>query len=119
MTSDDQAWAVEACTLPMVERPARLAEFDDLFATAVRDVATISPTHARMRLAGPAGLAARLRDLTAREAGCCSFFAFTITPEPAVDGEAMTLDIEVPAARAGVLGALAQRAGTVATGATR
>ncbi|MEJ3742572.1 hypothetical protein WEI85_04655 [Actinomycetes bacterium KLBMP 9797] len=110
MTNDDQAWVVEACTLPTAERPLRLAEFDDLFATAVRSVDTLAPTHTRMRLAGPAGLAARARDLTAREAECCSFLTFTITPEPAVNGEAMTLDIEVPAAYVDVLHALAARA---------
>jgi DNA-binding transcriptional MerR regulator len=102
---------VDACTLPTAERPLRLAEFDDLFATAVRDVATLSPTHARMRLTGPTGLEARIRDLTARETECCSFFTFTVTPSPAVDGEVMTLDIEVPPEYADVLGALAGRAG--------
>ena len=35
-------------------------------ATAVRSVETLSPTHPRMRLAGLAGLAATVRDLTAR-----------------------------------------------------
>jgi hypothetical protein len=114
-----------ACTLPTIERPLRLAEFDELFASAARDVQTIDQTHARIRLTGSAGLAGRVRDLTARETECCSFFTFTITPEPAHDsngdgdGEAMALDIEVPAAHAEVLAALAQRASTVATGANR
>ena len=118
MTSDDQAWVVEACTLPTAERPTRLAEFDELFATAVHDVQALSPTHARMRLAGPAGLEARVRELTAREAECCSFFTFSITPEHRVDSEAMVLDIEVPPPHADVLGSLVQRASTVSTGAT-
>jgi hypothetical protein len=112
------ALAPPACTLPSVDRPLRLAEFDDLFANAVRSVETLGRTRARMRLAGPAGLAARVRDLAAREFECCSFFAFTITPEPAVDGEAMVLDIQVPAAHADVLGVLAQRAIAVSSGAT-
>jgi hypothetical protein len=107
----------DACTLPTVDRPLRLAEFDDLFATAVRQVETLGPTHARMRLTGPAGLDATVRDLTARETECCSFFAFTVTPQPATgDGEALTLDIEVPAQYADVLASLAQRASTVSTG---
>ncbi|HEU4424565.1 MAG TPA: hypothetical protein VFR67_18725 [Pilimelia sp.] len=118
MTSNDQAWVVEACSLPTAERPLRLAEFDDLFATAVRGVEMLNTTRARMRLAGPAGLAARVRDLTARETECCSFFTFTISPEPAVDGEELVLDIAVPLAHADVLGSLAQRASTVSTGAT-
>jgi hypothetical protein len=108
----------DACTLPTAERPVRLAEFDALFATAVRQVDAIGPTHARLRLTGPAGLAAQVRDLTARETGCCSFFTFTTTPEPAADGEAVVLDIEVPAAHADVLASLTQRASAVSAGAT-
>jgi hypothetical protein len=99
----------DACTLPTAERPLRLAEFDDLFATALRRVDPVSATHARMHLTGPAGLAARVRDLAARETECCSFFTFTTTGEPATDGEAVVLDIEVPAAYAGVLTSLSRR----------
>ncbi|MEU4422444.1 hypothetical protein AB0F81_17590 [Actinoplanes sp. NPDC024001] len=108
----------DACTLPTAQRPMRLAEFDELFATAVRAVEQIDTTHARLHLTGPAGLAARVRDLTARETECCSFFAFTTTPRPATDGEAVVLDIEVPAAHAAVLASLAQRASAVAAGPT-
>lgn len=108
----------EVCTLPTADRPLRLAEFDELFATAVRWVAPVSATHSRMHLTGPAGLAARVRDLAARETGCCSFFAFTTTGEPAADGEAVVLDIEVPAAHANVLASLTQRASAVSAGAT-
>ncbi|WP_238018176.1 hypothetical protein KZZ52_35635 [Dactylosporangium sp. AC04546] len=98
----------DACTLPTAARPLRLAEFDALFTTAVRDVETVSPTHARMRMAGPAGLEAAVRDLAARETECCSFFTFTVTPQP--EGDALVLDVEVPAAYTGVLAALAGRA---------
>lgn len=108
----------DACTLPTAERPLRLAEFDDLFATAVRDVEPIGATRARMRLTGPPGLEAAVRDLTARETGCCSFFTFTVTAEPATDGEALTLDVEVPPQYADVLAALAGRAATVSVGRT-
>jgi hypothetical protein len=104
-----------ACTLPTAEQPSRLAEFDELFTADVRHVEAVNPTHARMRLAGPAGLTARVEDLTARETECCSFFTFTITPEPAGDGEAMVLDIEVPPAHADVLKALTERASTMST----
>jgi hypothetical protein len=118
MTSDDQAWAVAACTLPTAERPLRLAEFDDLFATKVHGVERLDPTHTRMRLTGPAGLAVRVRDLTARESECCSFFTFTTTPGPASDGEAVVLDIEVPPAHADVLASLTERASAVSAGPT-
>jgi hypothetical protein len=43
-----------------------------------------------------------VRDLTAREAECCSFFTFTLTP----DGETLILDIEVPDSHADVLASL-------------
>jgi hypothetical protein len=89
----------DACTLPTAERPLRLAEFDTLF-TFVRDVRSLSPTHARLHLTGDPGLADRVRDLTARETQCCSFFRFTVTPLP---GDAITLDIEVPQRYADVL----------------
>jgi hypothetical protein len=93
----------DACTLPTAERPLRLAEFDDLFATAVRRVEPIDATHARWHLTGPAGLADRVRDLTARETECCSFFTFTISGD-------VIVDVEVPPAYADVLAALTQRA---------
>ncbi|SHN13969.1 hypothetical protein [Cryptosporangium aurantiacum] len=108
----------DACTLPAAEHPGRLAEFDDLFATALRRVEPVSATHARLHLTGPAGLAATVRDLAARESACCSFFTFVITPQPATDGEGVLVDVEVPAAHADVLASLAQRAGAVSAGAT-
>ena len=106
----------DACTLPTAERPLRLAEFDDLFTTAVREIEQLHATHARLHLTGPAGLIARVRDLTAREAACCSFLSFTITPQQAADGEAAVLDVEVPAAYVEVLASLAQRAAAVSAG---
>lgn len=95
----------DACTMPTAERPLRLDEFDDLFATAVRTVERRG-TDVRMHLTGARGLADRVRDLTARESSCCSFFTF------AVDGtdEDLTLDISVPPARREILDALADRA---------
>ncbi|MFF5217676.1 hypothetical protein [Micromonospora sp. NPDC000442] len=100
----------DACTLPTVEQPLRLAEFDNLFATAVRQVETLNPSHARMQLTGPTGLEATVRDLTARETQCCSFFAFTLTPGPTDDGEALTLDVAVPVQYADVLDSLVRSA---------
>jgi hypothetical protein len=100
----------DACTLPTAERPLRLAAFEELFATAVREVDHVDATHARLHLNGPAGLTKRVRDLAAREAECCSFFTFTVTPQSATAGEAVVLEIEVPAAYAEVLASLAQHA---------
>jgi hypothetical protein len=107
----------DACTLPTVERPLRLAEFDTLFATAVRGVEPVAADQVRMSLVGPVGLADTVRDLTARETECCSFFTFTITAHPTADGEALTLDIGVPATHTAVLASLAERAKTVSAGA--
>ena len=108
--TDALAWLPDACTLPTAGRPLRLAEFDDLFAAAVRRVESVTATRARLHLSGPAGLTSAVHDLTARETECCSFFRFTVTAAPATDGEALTLDIEVPARYADVLDALTTRA---------
>ncbi|HET6530015.1 MAG TPA: hypothetical protein VFH03_05295 [Actinoplanes sp.] len=113
MTTSDLAWVPDACSLPTAERRLRLADFDELFATAVRRVEPVTPTHARLHLTGGTGLATTVRDLTARETECCSFFQFTATPGTATDGEALTLDIEVPAQFTGVLAALTTRASSV------
>jgi len=101
---------MDECTLPSAERPLRLAEFDALFAAAVRRVETLGPTHARLHLTGPAGLEATVRDLIARETECCSFFAFTTTASSFAAVDHLTLVIEVPAAYAEVLAALVERA---------
>jgi hypothetical protein len=95
----------DACTMPTAERPLRLAEFDALFAAAVRSVERRG-NDIRMRLAGEDGLAEQVRDLTERETSCCSFFTFAIG---GTDDE-LTLDISVPPARQEILDALAERA---------
>lgn len=100
----------DACTLPTAEQPFRLAEYQDLFTTAVCGIEAVTDTHLRLRLSGPAGLEATVRDLTVRESECCSFFGFSITPSPASDGDAVILDIEVPRQYVSVLAALAQQA---------
>jgi len=108
----------EFCTLPTAERPFRVAEFDDLFATHLRRAERVDPQTLDLTLDPESR--ATVEDLTARETECCSFFTFTITPEPAgnSDGEAMVLDIEVPPAHTDVLSTLAQRASTISAGAT-
>jgi hypothetical protein len=105
--SVDQGWAPQACTLPTGQRPLRLAEFDALFATAVRQVVRLDATTVRLTLAGPAGLEAAVRDLTERESRCCSFFTFTVTAELA---GSVVLDVAVPTAHVDVLDALTTRA---------
>lgn len=95
----------DACTMPTAERPLRLAEFDDLFATAVRAVERRG-TDVRLHLVGAAGLVDRIQDLTARESSCCLFFTFAID---GTDAD-LTLDISVPPARQEILDALVARA---------
>jgi hypothetical protein len=95
----DLAWVPDACTLPTAQRPLRLAEFDDLFATSVTSSDRLAPGHLRLTLGGD--------DHADRENDCCSFFTFTITsPRPG----SVVFDIEVPAAHIDVLDALANRA---------
>jgi hypothetical protein len=107
--------AVDACTLPTADQPLRVAEFDDLFATALRAIERPdAAARARLVLAGGDGLAERVQRLADAETVCCSFFTFTLTPlaTDKVDDAGRTvlaLDIEVPVARADVLAALVQR----------
>ena len=105
MTTESTPSVPAACTLPVPERPIRLAEWDALFATAVRRERH-TPRHARLTLPGAAGRAAQIRDLAARETDCCSFFAFEVTE--AADGT-VALDIRVPAAQVAVLDSLLER----------
>lgn len=98
---------VDACTLPTVEQPVRVAEFDALFAETLAHVQQDSAVGARFVLTGGAALVERAQGLADRESGCCSFFAFTITPTGA---DLVTMTVTVPNERAEVLAALVQRA---------
>jgi hypothetical protein len=108
---------VDACTLPTADQPLRVAEFDDLFTTALRAIEGPDASgRARLVLAGRDGLVDRVQRLADAETACCSFFTFTLTPlatDPAdpAEGTVLALDIEVPVARADVLAALIRRAG--------
>jgi len=104
MTTNDEMLVPVACALPTAERPRRLAEFDGLFVTALRDQQRLSPARLRWRLDPAAEQAAR--DLTGRESECCPFFSFTFAP---ADG-AVHLEVAVPEAYVDVLDALADRA---------
>lgn len=102
-------WAPSACTLPPADRPLRQAEFDTLFATALRSVHRGSPTELALTLTAAPGRAVVVRDLIRRETDCCSFFDFRLE-----DGDPLRLLVTVPAAYADVLDALAARASRVA-----
>ncbi len=103
MTTNDEVLP-DACILPTAQRPLRLADFDGLFATALRDQQRLSPTRLRWRLEPAAEPTAR--DLTGRETECCSVFTFTFAPA----GSVVQLDAEVLDAHIDVLSALADRA---------
>ncbi|MGC4785402.1 hypothetical protein [Micromonospora zamorensis] len=106
ITTDD-AWVPDACTLPTAEQPLRLAEFDQFFTDAVRGLDRVSAQHLRLRLDGGAQVEEMVRDLTARESSCCSFFTFGLSrPGP----DSLSLDVRVAAAHVDVLDALAARA---------
>jgi hypothetical protein len=102
----DETDVPQACTLPAAEQPLRLAEFDDLFATAVRSVDRVDPSRVRLELVPEAAVAARAADLAVRETGCCSFFTFTLN----ASGGRVALDVTVPAEYVEVLDALTARA---------
>ena len=91
MTFLDLDQAPEACTLPTIERPLRVAEFDRLFGYASA-VARLGPLTARITLPPTPEVAARAADLVVRETRCCSFFTFSLT---AGSGR-LHLDITVP-----------------------
>jgi len=97
----------DACTLPTAERPLRRAEFDALFRETLAQAQRISPGHLRLILAGADDLEPRVRDLTAREQECCSFFTFTVATD--APGR-LVLDIEVPPGRTAVLSGLETQA---------
>jgi hypothetical protein len=104
MTDATEVWVPETCTLPLVERPVRLVEFDQVFAHGLRAQQRVSPTVLRWTL--DPEVESVVRDLTARETACCSFFTFDFT----VAADAVQLDVAVPRAQVGVLDALAARA---------
>ncbi len=68
-------WVPESCTLPTVEQPLRVVEFDQLFTDALLGVERAAPTVLRLALEPAADQ--RARELAARESECCAFFSFT------------------------------------------
>jgi hypothetical protein len=104
-------WVPDACTLPSAERPLRVAEFDELFASSPVRVERTGPARARLVLTG--GAEERARDLARRESGCCSFLTFAFTP---AEGGHVVMEVAVPPGREPVLDALVARAADAGPG---
>ncbi|MEU3011691.1 hypothetical protein [Nocardia asteroides] len=105
-------WVPEACALPTVERPIRVAEFDRFFAEHVQGVRRPDPARLELVLGAASGSAGR--DLAARESSCCSFFTFDF--DTAAD--LVVMRVGVPTAHIDVLDAFAHRV-RIATGGPR
>lgn len=103
MSPIDEGWVPEACILPTAQRPLRVAEFDELFATALCSQRRLSPTELCWELA--AGTEALVRDLVARESACCSFFSFDVS----VTHDAVAVEVRVPVGQEEILDGLADR----------
>lgn len=97
-------WVPSACTLPTVEQPIRVAEFDRFFADAVCAVRRPNPHRLELILAPDAE--PRARGLAARESSCCSFFTFDFGATE--DGPVMSIVVSQP--YTAVLAAFAARA---------
>jgi len=101
----------QACTLPTARQPLRIAEFNELFATALRGLHRLEPTRLRLTLDPSAEIEAAARELTARESQCCSFFSFEFNR--VFDG--LDLDVTVPVAYVAVLDGLVAHTNVAAT----
>lgn len=95
--------------MPTAERPLRTAEFDAVFADAVRRVDRPAATRLTLELEPTAEVAARVADLAVRETGCCALFTFALT----ATAGALRLDVTVAPEQVTVLDALARRAAEV------
>jgi hypothetical protein len=98
-------WVPESCSLPTVEQPLRVAEFDDLFATAVAPAERLGPAGLRVHLPAGDEVASTARDLAARETECCSFFAFEVRSS----SSGTELELRVPESQTAVLDAMQGR----------
>lgn len=109
MDITDVTQVPEACTLPTLQRPLRIAEFDRLFSAATA-AERLNPEQARIVLPASPEVAVQAADLVVRETRCCSFFTFSLT----ATGGRLHLDVTVPQSQAAVLDCLvdwAERAG--------
>lgn len=98
-------WVPESCTLPTAEQPLRVAEFDDLFATAVAPAERLGSTTLRVHLPAGDEVVSTARDLAARETGCCSFFAFEVRSS----SSGTELEVRVTKSQTAVLDAMQER----------
>ncbi|WP_067676693.1 hypothetical protein [Nocardia miyunensis] len=96
-------WVPDACTLPTVEQPIRVAEFGRFFAESVRRPRRSAPTV--LEVVADPGAEPVARDLAARESRCCSFFGFEFA---STDAE-LVMQVGVPDVYVGVLDAFAGR----------
>ncbi len=104
------SWVPASCTMPTVDQPLRLAEFDQFFAHDVASVTTTPEGSVRLDLRPTAEVAERAAGLAAAETSCCSFFEFGLT---LTDG-AVRMTISTDPSHADVLAALRRRAENVA-----
>jgi len=104
-------WVPAMCTLPTAEQPLRVAEFDDLFRTAVHGFTRTRTT--RLDLTISHECEATARNLAERESGCCAFFRFDF--ESSDDG--LVMQIGVPNSHVDILDALQARVSRISGGA--
>lgn len=106
---------VDACTLSTKEQPLRVAEFDALFAGALRGLERRGPGWLRLVLTGAPQVEAAARELLVRESNCCSFFDFRLTPANGDRAGELLLDVRVRDSRVEVLDGIARQAKAVLT----
>ncbi len=99
-------FAPAACTLPTVQQPLRVREWDELFATGTLRVDRPDPHHAVFDLHPDPKNAGRAADLAIRESQCCSLFRFSLF----ASGGRLVLDVSVQTAQVEILDALVGQA---------
>jgi hypothetical protein len=107
----DLSWVPTSCTLPTEQQPLRVAQWDALFAECLSSLSRERPLQLQLVFVGGEEVQERVRDLAARESGCCSFFTFTVAASVAT-GE-VHLDVAVDPAHESVLEALHARVAAV------
>lgn len=97
--------APEACSLDPAEQPARVMEWDALFAEGVRAVTPVDDG-VRLELVPTPGRASAVADLADREARCCEFLRFDLV----IGAETLALTVRADPSHTAVVEALAARA---------